>query len=442
VPNNAFLVKRRQTWYVRVRVPQALAPEVGTTHVVRSLKTRDAAEARARRWQVIGQLHAQFAQRVAANGASEPAPQHPIEPHLEPTRKRPSGTPARCSGAPNPEAQRASQVAVKPRKWIEIQTDRRDQGDRWGITTLAGRWLEEAAGRYTKQTLGQHRHAVSRLAEFTGTQRDVRDIDRWLAGQFVSEKLLKSGSSRKTVNRQLSSLSGFWRWLDRRGFVVENPWRGQHEVAGRGQEKRKRPYAEHELVKLLATDPRKHLGTRSGAALADLMRLGLLTGARLNELCELHADDVIENGAAIRITNGKTANAKRVIPLHQLVEPIIARRRRAANNGPLFPELKPGGPDQKRSWYISKRYTVLRREVLGDTGELDFHSFRRSFATFLERASTRSPVVTESLIAQLMGHAKQSLALRIYAGGFTFDDLKKGIAALGRELPAKLIKLF
>ena len=82
----------------------------------------------------------------------------------------------------------------------------------------------------------------------------------------------------RSMNRQLSSLSAFWRWLDRRGFVSENPWRGQSESPGRAHEKRKRPYTEDELAKLLAVAPRKHVGGDQGAALADLIRLGLLTG--------------------------------------------------------------------------------------------------------------------------------------------------------------------
>jgi integrase len=423
---------------VRLRVPPEAAPLIGRTHVTRSLKTRDVTEARARRWQAIAQLHQAFAakahEQVDREGVPHeavPAPREEnIELRLEPIRTRPSGTPARRPTKPKPEIQ------------AETETETREQGELWGLQALAARWLEEAGGRYTQQTLGHHRHAVGLLADFVGAQRDVRDVDRRLAGHFVGEKLLKSGSSRRTMNRQLSSLSAFWRWLDRRGFVSENPWRGQSESAGRSQEKRKRPYTEDELAKLLAVDPREHVGGDQGAALADLIRLGLLTGARLNEICELRCEDVIENGTAIRIAQGKTANAKRVVPLHELVQPIIARRQRASNQGPLFPELKPGGPDQKRSWYISKRFTILRREVLGDSDALDFHSLRRSFATFLESASTRSPVVTESLIAQLMGHAKQSLALRVYAGGLKFDDLKEGITALGRELPAGITEAF
>ena len=58
---------------------------------------------------------------------------------------------------------------------------------------------------------------------------------------------------------------------------------------------------------------------------------------------------------------------------------IVERRYTDTNEDALFPELPPGGPDSKRGWTTSKRFTGLRRKVLGDTGrELDFHSLRRS----------------------------------------------------------------
>src|SRR5262245_24050535 len=50
LPHNRYLQKRRQTWYVRVAVPPSLIPVIGKSHIVRSLKTRDAAVARERRW--------------------------------------------------------------------------------------------------------------------------------------------------------------------------------------------------------------------------------------------------------------------------------------------------------------------------------------------------------------------------------------------------------
>jgi integrase len=57
---------------------------------------------------------------------------------------------------------------------------------------------------------------------------------------------------------------------------------------------------------LPAADPRTVVGERAGGVLYDLLRLGLMSGARLNELCELKAGDVLVEIRAIIICKGKT----------------------------------------------------------------------------------------------------------------------------------------
>ena len=311
-----------------------------------------------------------------------------------------------------------------------------DKADALILSVAVERWLAEVGERFTKQTSVQHRAAVELFARSNHGPIPVAAVTRKMVGIFVSEVLVASGRKQATVNRIISSLSALWRWLVKRGFADANPWIGQgtfDKRPARGQ-RPKRPYGKEELLRLLDADPRQSVGRRYGAALADLMRLGLLTGARLNELCELGAADVLEAEQAIRIADGKTENARRLIPVHQLVWPILARRLRVAKGGPLFPELQPGGPDGKRSWYATKRYTTFRRSVLGNNDRVDFHSFRRTFATYLERASTLTTAVNASVTAEVMGHSKASLAFSLYSGGLTLDSLKGAIEALSGVL--------
>lgn len=51
-----YLIRRRQTWYVRVRVPPGLSHIVGKNEIVKTLQTRDLSEARHRRWKVVEQI--------------------------------------------------------------------------------------------------------------------------------------------------------------------------------------------------------------------------------------------------------------------------------------------------------------------------------------------------------------------------------------------------
>jgi integrase len=70
-------------------------------------------------------------------------------------------------------------------------------------------------------------------------------------------------------------------------------------------------------------------------------------------------------------------------------------------DGQLFPALKPGGPDRKRSWYLSKCFTRYRRECGVNGDRVAFHSFRKNAAQALKDART-----TPAEIAELIGHER------------------------------------
>jgi hypothetical protein len=61
MPDNRHLQKRRQTWYVRVAVPESLWKTIGKQHIVKSLQTRDVAEARQLRWAALSEIKSQLA---------------------------------------------------------------------------------------------------------------------------------------------------------------------------------------------------------------------------------------------------------------------------------------------------------------------------------------------------------------------------------------------
>ena len=252
---------------------------------------------------------------------------------------------------------------------------------------------------------------------------------------------MQAGGSQKTVNRKISSLSSMWRWPQKRGFVEDNPWQGQGSFGGAGkQERPKRAYEAQELVRLLTADPRSVVGERYGLVLFDLIRLGLLTGCRIGELCQLRIEDVLGSQQAFRIPQGKTENARRIMPVHRVGWPIIQRRIASSSDGWIFSGLTPAGPDGKRSWIVVKRYATFRQAVLGQSGAVDFHSFRRSFATYLERASTHSMAVNSSVIAELMGHVKPTLALAVYSSGLVTSQLRAAIDALDQVIEPEVIR--
>ena len=65
-----------------------------------------------------------------------------------------------------------------------------------------------------------------------------------------------------------------------------------------------------------------------------------------------------KDGWWLTIREGKTEAAVRDIPVHDSVIHVLARRKRDKHKY-LFEGLVPGGPDNKRSWNISKAFGHL-----------------------------------------------------------------------------------
>jgi integrase len=332
-------------------------------------------------------------------------------------------------------ADHPSQNVRQPRRTAEAQSAKNT------ILSMMDRWLCEIEGIQKKQSLMQHALAIREFVQSQPSNCAADKIDRRKAGAFVSEVLMRSGASQKTVNRKISSLSSMWRWLNKRGFVATNPWQGQGSFGnGAKTHNSKRAYTAQELTILLGADPSRVVGARYGAVLFDLMRLALLTGCRINELCQIRIEDVLVEQRAFRIPYGKTENARRLMPVHRLVWPIVQRRMACSMDGWVFSGLTPGGPDGKRSWIVVKRFATFRQKVLGPGKEVDFHSFRRCFATYLERASTHTTAVNSSVIAELMGHTKPTLALSVYSSGLVAAQLQVAIEALDHVLEPEIIR--
>jgi integrase len=155
------------------------------------------------------------------------------------------------------------------------------------------------------------------------------------------------------------------------------------------------------------------------------VRLALVTGARLDELCSLKAADAVEreDGWWIKIPEGKTHAAVREVPIHNGAAHVLERRRETPD-GFLFPGLAPGGPDKKRSWNVSKAFGRYCTKLgLTDTA-LVFHSLRQTFTEALEAAE-----VPETTTKLLIGHARLSLTYGGYSKGERVN-LRKAICKL------------
>lgn len=336
------------------------------------------------------------------------------------------------------------------RKFLEIANG--------GGTTIAKalkQWMDGERGKVRGGTIVSHEAAFRRLGTYLATHEGIpsleaallSDVSRRIAGEFLHDR--RSTNAAETVMRDFSAFSGLWRWAVRRGYAEVNPWVDQtaglktRTAADKGR-KQERAYSDAELVKLLQAGAKDlaPIGGGYAATFWDVIRLALLTGARAGELMGLRAGDVIEGGTVLVLasTGGKTENASRIMPLHALAQRVIRDRLAClpdqAPEASLWPEVPPTGVDQRRSKIIANRYPVIRRRLLGDSDEVDFHSFRRSFLTAAETAMHNGGRLNEQLVLLLAGHKAEGLAFNLYS-----DWSRLGRVAMTGKLGDKLERL-
>ena len=127
---------------------------------------------------------------------------------------------------------------------------------------------------------------------------------------------------------------------------------------------------------------------------------------------------------------GKTEAAKRKIPIHPVIGPLVERFLDYSKNDYLIKGIKSGGYDNKRSWNFQKKLGRLRKKI-GIPEGVVFHTLRNTFATSMENLN-----IPRNHISQLMGHEDSNMALDVYSSGLAIEPLVASINKLtyGQEV--------
>jgi integrase len=417
-----YLKRRGQTWFVRVQIPEHLWKAAGgRREYVKTLKTGDLNEANRRKHPYV----AAFKQQINALDRHKPnelgelyekalAWREAMERHKgEVLYEEPDGTPYYATD------EFLSHISDEAEEFLEEHGEKAAttffkmaKGEGTPLRIQIDTWLTEQSSEVTGQTISQHRTVLNAFLAWAGEGVLIEDINRKRAGEYVSHVLKPtSGLSRQTAKRYASSLSSLWTWLEARGFAQENPWlrQGIGKKSKRGEATKRAQWTDAALVKLLSGK----YTPRYTETLHDLVRLALVTGARLDELCALKVDDVREHadGWWLTITAGKTEAAVRDVPVHDAAAHVLQRRLKRTESF-LFDGLIPGGPDKKRSWNVSKAFGHYTRNLNLGEARHTFHELRNTFIEAMEAAE-----VPESTTKLIVGHARLSMTYGRYSKG-------------------------
>ena len=447
----SYLEKRRQGYYAVVEVPPSLREKLGCKRLRRSLNTRDPATANARKWAVVAEFKTQIeAARRGVSPDSVKAEARAMRTELH------TASPADAEAILYAIEERANEIRGAPLGMTEgggpadteydparekraIDFYKFASGQTTPLHEYLDQWLLEVA--YTERTKGDHRRAVQRLADWPeGGIETIEAVTRKKAGEFISWLLRPRGQSwtgdRKTAAKYKSSLSSYWAFLKGKGHVETNPWPEQTiskpKVHLEGTENAERPFTDEEVLTLLSG--------QTDQMTADLIRMGALTGMRIDELCRLTV--AMTEGGHFKISKAKTPAGMRSVPIHSDLRAIVARRCEGKEKRAyLFDELPepPKESGRERSMPASKRFGRYMRargvakKVEGKRRSLvNFHSFRRWFITKAEQAGQ-----PETIIAAVVGHKRQGMTLGHYSGGPSGDQYRACVEAVRLPTPSE-----
>jgi len=239
--------------------------------------------------------------------------------------------------------------------------------------------------------------------------------------------------SNTTIGKYLSRVGALFDYARKNGlYSGENPATDMSPPKEKRAHEARAPFTQEELTKLFRSDDYLEDKHKEPFQFWTPV-LALLTGARLNELAQLHLSDIkqAEDGVWVFDLNEegekqlKAKASRRIIPIHPfLLEDLNflswVDRLKAKGEKRLFPELKKerDGYGRRVTRWFNEEYKQRCGIESTDGRKRDFHSFRASFVTQLVRQK-----VNDRMRLQVEGHSAGKDMTSVYADPFPAKQL-------------------
>ncbi|HDZ9040664.1 site-specific integrase [Klebsiella pneumoniae] len=182
--------------------------------------------------------------------------------------------------------------------------------------------------------------------------------------------------------------------------IQANPFR-LHKLHTAKSRQSYEAFTDNEVIALL-----RGLQEAGEVELFDVASIAAYSGMRIGEICNLQPEHiiVIDGITCFQVLEGKTANAARIIPLHSSLISMVSERCQKPYNGFLFyrASITKREDGKRSSWHVN-RFGRLKRDILPDSENKVFHSFRHAVISKLNAAG-----VDEGRVALLVGHSSGS----------------------------------
>ncbi len=267
--------------------------------------------------------------------------------------------------------------------------------------------------RYSPHTVLAYKNDLEQFFRFLAERyqiEDVQEVTHQMVRSWLAE-LMEHEVTPRSVNRKLTTLKSFFRYLIRDGSILVNP---MAKVTSPKMAKRLPVFVEKEKMELVFTEV-DFGGGYPGMRDRLIVELFYATGMRLSELVGLKEADVDLHAGTIKVLGKR--NKERLIPLGNSVKELIQAylaEKKEFNSDYLFLT------DKGRRIYPRMVHRIVTG-ILGKVttlGKRSPHVLRHTFATHLLNNGADLNAVKE-----LLGHANLS-ATQIYTHN-TIEKLKK-----------------
>lgn len=254
------------------------------------------------------------------------------------------------------------------------------------------------------KTMGDAARAIAILKQHCPTLERVnrQDINKWLG---------KETRSKSSVEKTISFLTVYWRYLQDRELVSPDfmPFNNLKIPKTLKQKRAREPFTDEEIRSILQA-----IRLNDDSPLLDLSELAMYTGARISELAALKIENVIEEEGieCFAIIDSKTKAGIRTIPVHNKLIAIVDRLVTASADGFLISGVNSKGGADRRADVLGKRFGRIVRHRLKLPPSKVFHCFRNTAISKLEQAG-----VPENIAADIVGHEKDTMTYGLYSGG-------------------------
>lgn len=279
----------------------------------------------------------------------------------------------------------------------------------------------------TRQDASEVKRIMQTIPASRNTKPELKDLPLSEVIRVAGHKTM----SAKTINSHIDTFRRFFDWAERHGHAPHKLFEGLKVPKAREAETDRKAFNQTQTQLLFdeLTQNKSGYVRKDSHKWASL--IGLFTGARLNEICQLELADVQQEAGIwfLNITdegdNNKRVKAKasrRKVPVHsELIRlgfnDFVHSRQRHQRLFHDYSYNSNGGYGRNLGrWYNESFLPKLGMKERG----LVFHSLRHTVVSRLSQADVPEPV-----IQCLIGHARAGVTQEVYnKGGFSLRQLQ------------------